>query len=72
MNRYRDCITDENDQIVAERPRFITDWVAGDEICKVFNEGNLVDEVCEICDDRDALVITKHCEVCGEYNINGF
>lgn len=38
LNIYKDCIVDENNIIVAEKPKYIRDWKKGEEICKVFNK----------------------------------
>jgi hypothetical protein len=37
FNAFKDCIVDENNTIVAEKPHGIKTWTSGEEIINVFN-----------------------------------
>ena len=41
LNKYNDCIVDENNTIIAERPHHNKEWIEGEEICKTFNNSEV-------------------------------
>jgi len=43
LNQWGDCIVDENDRIVAERPSHLREWPDGEKICKAFNRPDYFD-----------------------------
>ena len=42
LNKYKDCIINENNTIIAERPHGVKEWDDGEIICNVYNNADNV------------------------------
>jgi len=51
--------------------RELTKHQAHDLICVLFSVSNNEGKLCEICNENEAKLITKHCHNCDTYIING-
>jgi hypothetical protein len=59
FNQFGDCIVDENDRIVAERPARMREWPEAEEIVRAFNRPDYPDT------EADGFVF---CGKCGKMN----